>query len=80
MPSSKSAPQYGLITIGNALVDVLSKTDDEYIAQQKAEAGMEKGSMNLVDAKRALALYDWWISGKHNGLLCFLWRSWCLYW
>jgi sugar/nucleoside kinase (ribokinase family) len=53
-----SQPQYGLITIGNALVDVLSKTDDDYIAQQKAEAGMEKGSMNLVDAKRALALYD----------------------
>lgn len=53
-----SNPQYGLITIGNALVDVLSKTDDAYIAQQYAEAGMEKGSMNLIDAKRALALYD----------------------
>ncbi|HPD83536.1 MAG TPA: adenosine kinase [Alphaproteobacteria bacterium] len=52
-----SKAQYGLITIGNALVDVLSKTDDTYIAQQKAEAGMEKGSMNLVDADRALALY-----------------------
>lgn len=53
-----SDTQYGLITIGNALVDVLSKTTEEYIAEQKAEAGMEKGSMNLVDAERALALYD----------------------
>lgn len=58
MSASKSDPQYGLITIGNALVDVLSKTDDDYIAAQKAETGMEKGSMNLVDAQRALALYD----------------------
>ncbi len=53
-----SNAKYGLITIGNALVDVLAKTTDEYIAQQKEEAGMEKGSMNLVDAERALALYD----------------------
>ena len=53
-----SDPQYGLITIGNALVDVLAKTSDEYLAQQKTEAGMEKGSMNLVDANRALDLYD----------------------
>ena len=52
------APEYGLITIGNALVDCLSKTDDAYIAQQKEAHGMEKGSMNLVDAGRAFALYD----------------------
>lgn len=53
-----SDPEFGLITIGNALVDVLSKTDDAYIEQQDKEAGMKKGSMNLVDAERALALYD----------------------
>ena len=46
-----SSPQYGLITIGNALVDVLAKTDDAYLEQQKAAAGMEKGSMNLIDAE-----------------------------
>lgn len=50
--------EYGLITIGNALVDVLSQTTEDYIAAQDAEAGMKKGSMNLVDAQRALALYD----------------------
>ena len=52
-----SNTEYGLITIGNALVDVLAKTSEDYIAQQKIESGMEKGSMNLVDEKRALALY-----------------------
>lgn len=53
-----SHPTYGLITIGNALVDVLAKTTEDYIARQKDLAGMEKGSMNLVDDKRALDLYD----------------------
>ncbi len=53
-----STPEYGLITIGNAMVDVLSRTDDAYLAKQDAEYGMKKGSMNLVDADRALALYD----------------------
>lgn len=52
-----SAP-YGLITIGNALVDVLAKTDDAFLEQQKRDHGMEKGSMNLVDQDRALDLYS----------------------
>lgn len=47
----------GLITIGNALVDVLCETDEAYLTRQDAEAGMKKGSMNLVDAERALELY-----------------------
>lgn len=53
-----SDAKFGLITIGNAMVDVLSRTDEEYIKKQDEEFGMKKGSMNLVDAKRALALYD----------------------
>jgi sugar/nucleoside kinase (ribokinase family) len=57
MPTNQNT-QYGLITIGNALVDVLAKTSEDYIAQQKEVAGMEKGSMNLVDSKRALDLYS----------------------
>ena len=52
-----SNPEYGLLTIGNALVDVLAKTTEDYIAQQEKEAGMIKGSMSLVDATRALSLY-----------------------
>jgi len=53
-----STAKYGLITIGNALVDVLAETSEAYIAEQKASNGMEKGSMNLVDAERALTLYE----------------------
>ena len=59
-----SNPEYGLITIGNAMVDVLSRTDEEYIAKQDKEFGMKKGSMNLIDADRALALYD----DMHNSI------------
>ena len=58
MSNPKPAPKYGLITIGNALVDVLAKTTEDYIAQQKEQFGMEKASMNLVDSKRALDLYS----------------------
>lgn len=50
--------QYGLVTIGNALVDVLSPSSEEFIAAQAAEHGMIRGAMNLIDEKRALGLYD----------------------
>lgn len=49
-----SNPEFDVIAIGNALVDVLAHTDDDYIAREE----MTKGGMMLVDAKRALALYD----------------------
>jgi len=51
---SASKPKYGLITIGNALVDVLTQKSDEYLTEQN----MDKGSMALIDAERALALYN----------------------
>lgn len=53
-----SNPDYAVIAIGNALVDVLARTDDAYLEKQDQKFGMKKGSMNLVDAERALALYD----------------------
>ena len=49
---------YGLVTIGNALVDVLAPTSEEFIAQQDRDHGMKKGSMNLIDQNRALELYS----------------------
>lgn len=52
-----SQPTYSLITIGNALVDLLSHTNEEYIAAQDEAYGMKKGSMNLIDEARALSLY-----------------------
>src|SRR5262245_40268874 len=48
-----SEPTLGVIGVGNALVDVLTQTDDAFIAAQK----MEKGSMMLVDEPRAVELY-----------------------
>lgn len=53
-----SDPEYAVIAIGNALVDVLARAEEDYIAEQDTKFGMKKGSMNLVDAERALALYD----------------------
>jgi len=52
------APKYELITIGNALVDLLAHTDEAYIAAQDARHGMKKASMNLIDEPRALSLYS----------------------
>lgn len=49
---------YGLVTIGNALVDVLSHTSEHYLSEQYKSHGMEKGSMNLVNAERAMELYN----------------------
>ena len=52
-----SKAQYGLVTIGNALVDVLSPSSEAFIAEQ-AKNGMARGAMNLIDADRALQLYN----------------------
>jgi sugar/nucleoside kinase (ribokinase family) len=52
-----SDTEYGLIAIGNALVDVLACTDDTYLQRQEELFGMKKSSMNLIDAERALGLY-----------------------
>ncbi|MGH6619461.1 MAG: adenosine kinase [Alphaproteobacteria bacterium] len=46
-------PKYDLVGIGNALVDVVAQTDDAFIAA----SGFAKGSMTLVDAAAADALY-----------------------
>ncbi len=50
-------PSYDLLTIGNALVDILAHTDEAFIAEQDRKHGMKKGSMNLIDEARALELY-----------------------
>jgi sugar/nucleoside kinase (ribokinase family) len=39
--------------VGNAIVDILATTTDEFVAEQ----GLEKGSMSLIDATRARQLY-----------------------
>ena len=48
---------YGLLAIGNALVDVLAPADESFIADQNKRFGMQKGGMTLIDEKRAVSLY-----------------------
>lgn len=43
-----------IVTIGNAIVDIIAKADDQFIQDQ----GMEKSAMNLIDGARASQLYD----------------------
>lgn len=44
---------YGVLGIGNAIVDVVARCDDAFLAAQ----GVAKGAMTLIDAARAEALY-----------------------
>ena len=45
--------RYDVVGIGNALVDVLARVEDEFLA----ENGVEKGIMTLIDTARAAELY-----------------------
>ncbi|MFC4293296.1 adenosine kinase [Sphingorhabdus arenilitoris] len=47
-------PRYDILAIGNAIVDVISETNDEFIALEQ----LTKGGMQLIDADRATSLYD----------------------
>ncbi|SNZ19913.1 adenosine kinase [Cohaesibacter gelatinilyticus] len=49
-----SAPRFDILGIGNAIVDVLSKTEDDFLVKE----GLHKGSMNLIDTERANYLYS----------------------
>ena len=48
-----TAAKFDILGIGNAIVDVLSRTDDDFLVAE----GLHKGSMNLIDADRAEYLY-----------------------
>ena len=45
--------KYQVVGIGNAMVDVLARADDAFLA----EAGVQKGIMQLIDMDRAVDLY-----------------------
>jgi sugar/nucleoside kinase (ribokinase family) len=49
-----TAAKYDVLGIGNAIVDVISRTDEEFLVRE----GLAKGSMALIDEARAEALYD----------------------
>ncbi|THF49027.1 adenosine kinase [Allorhizobium terrae] len=46
--------QFDVLTIGNAIVDIISRCDDKFLDDN----GIIKGAMNLIDAERAVKLYD----------------------
>jgi sugar/nucleoside kinase (ribokinase family) len=48
-----TAATYDVLGIGNAIVDILARTDDAFLSGQ----GMAKGSMSLIDEARAAAIY-----------------------
>jgi sugar/nucleoside kinase (ribokinase family) len=49
-----TAPRYDVLGIGNAIVDVIARADDDFLVEQK----MQKGGMALIDEERAQAIYD----------------------
>ena len=48
------AQRYDVVGVGNAIVDVIAQADDAFIADH----GLNRGGMTLIDAARALELYD----------------------
>lgn len=53
MADVSRTPEYDVVGVGNALVDVIAHADDGFIHQHE----LVKGSMTLVDTDRALYLY-----------------------
>ncbi len=49
-----TAPRYDVLGLGNAIVDVLARVEDDFLIAE----GMAKGSMALIDEARAKALYE----------------------
>src|SRR3569833_2758847 len=51
---SMTASRYDVLCIGNAIVDVIARAEDDFLVAQ----GMHKGVMALIDEARAKAIYD----------------------
>lgn len=49
-----TSPRFDVVALGNAVVDVLASTTDEFLAAE----GLAKGSMRLITAEQALDLYS----------------------
>ncbi len=53
MPNPSQEATVDVVGVGNAIVDVITQTTDDFIAEQ----GLVKNSMNLIDEDRAHELY-----------------------
>ena len=49
-----SDTRYDVLGLGNAIVDVIARTDDDFLAKEN----LNKGSMTLIDEARTLKLYE----------------------
>jgi sugar/nucleoside kinase (ribokinase family) len=49
-----TTPRFDVLTIGNAIVDVIADADDAFLIEQ----GLSKGSMRLIDQDEAVRLYE----------------------
>ena len=49
-----TAPRYDVLGIGNAIVDVIARAEDDFLVKQN----MQKGGMALIDEDRAQAIYS----------------------
>ena len=49
-----TAARYDVLGLGNAIVDVITRTDDAFLAAHD----MRKGGMSLIDEARAAQIYD----------------------
>ena len=49
-----TAPRYDVLGIGNAIVDVIARAEDDFLIKQN----MQKGGMALIDEDRASAIYQ----------------------
>jgi adenosine kinase len=49
-----AAIRYDVLGIGNAIVDVIARTEDDFLVRQN----MRKGAMTLIDERQAADIYD----------------------
>jgi adenosine kinase len=49
-----TAPRYDVLGIGNAIVDVIARAEDDFLVKQN----MQKGGMALIDEDRARSIYQ----------------------
>ncbi len=49
-----AASRFDVLGIGNAIVDIIARTEDDFLVAQ----GMRKGAMQLIEEARAEAIYD----------------------
>lgn len=54
MAETRNDARYDVLTIGNAIVDVLAHAEDDFLVREK----LVKGSMRLIDGAEAERLYD----------------------